>query len=210
VEIRQLVARTEALGRHRKAQPPAFGVCHCDIHTDNVMVDRAGRLWIVDWDALLLAPKERDLMFIWQRPRGEHSAAPFWQDMAARRRPGGTACYRYEWVVQEIGDYGERYAWRRNRDSQSRGSGGFARLFEPATVAQAYAAERELYEPRVAATISQCPKDVTSVPKRAIVLFCHTWIAHQHAPKPAPNRYFTTQRPACRVFEWLSNTSLHH
>ncbi len=38
-------------------------LCHTDIHLGNLLADRTGRLNTIDWDAPILAPKERDLMF---------------------------------------------------------------------------------------------------------------------------------------------------
>ena len=39
-------------------------LCHSDIHAGNLFIDVQGSLFIVDWDYPVLAPKERDLMFI--------------------------------------------------------------------------------------------------------------------------------------------------
>jgi len=41
-----------------------FILCHADIHAWNLLIDVNGRLYIVDWDTLIFAPKERDLMFV--------------------------------------------------------------------------------------------------------------------------------------------------
>lgn len=63
-EIRVLIERAEALARTLREQPPAFVVCHADLHAHNLLVGRDGALYIVDWDNPMLAPKERDLMFV--------------------------------------------------------------------------------------------------------------------------------------------------
>jgi spectinomycin phosphotransferase len=39
-------------------------LCHSDIHPGNLFIDPKGPLYLVDWDYPMLAPKERDLMFI--------------------------------------------------------------------------------------------------------------------------------------------------
>ncbi|HEY9712640.1 MAG TPA: phosphotransferase, partial [Chroococcales cyanobacterium] len=62
--IDNLVARTEALESKLKSQAPRLNLCHADIHTSNVLVDRDGQLWFVDWDDVVMAPRERDLMFV--------------------------------------------------------------------------------------------------------------------------------------------------
>jgi spectinomycin phosphotransferase len=36
-------------------------LCHLDLIVDNLLVDRGGRLWLVDWDSAALAPREADL-----------------------------------------------------------------------------------------------------------------------------------------------------
>ena len=46
------------------ARAGRFVVCHTDIHPGNLLLDGQGGLYIVDWDYPMLAPKERDLMFV--------------------------------------------------------------------------------------------------------------------------------------------------
>jgi spectinomycin phosphotransferase len=59
-----LLQRTDRLALALQQKQPAFVVCHTDAHAGNVMLADEGSLYIVDWDSPLLAPKERDLMFI--------------------------------------------------------------------------------------------------------------------------------------------------
>jgi spectinomycin phosphotransferase len=53
--------RVQALGEAARSRPRARVLCHGDLIGDNLLRDRAGRLWAVDWDAAALAPRERDL-----------------------------------------------------------------------------------------------------------------------------------------------------
>lgn len=41
-----------------------FVLCHGDLHAGNIIIDQTGQIIIIDWDHPILAPKERDLMFI--------------------------------------------------------------------------------------------------------------------------------------------------
>lgn len=61
--IRMLVQRVDELGREFRDRPLKFVLCHADMHPWNVLVDRDDGLWLIDWDEVTLAPKERDLMF---------------------------------------------------------------------------------------------------------------------------------------------------
>ncbi|MER7441512.1 phosphotransferase enzyme family protein [Micromonospora avicenniae] len=47
-------------------------VCHADIHPGNLIADGDGPLHVVDWDAPILAPRERDLMFVYSQDFGDH------------------------------------------------------------------------------------------------------------------------------------------
>jgi len=62
--IQQVVERAEQLGQRLGTTSPAQVICHADIHTGNLLVDTVGGLHIVDWDQPMLAPIERDLLFV--------------------------------------------------------------------------------------------------------------------------------------------------
>ncbi|SCG45382.1 phosphotransferase enzyme family protein [Micromonospora humi] len=47
-------------------------ICHADIHPGNLIADGDGPLHVVDWDAPILAPRERDLMFVHSKDFGDH------------------------------------------------------------------------------------------------------------------------------------------
>jgi spectinomycin phosphotransferase len=109
-EIERIVDRTEELGRLLQARDLPLVICHADIHIANVLIDSAARLWIVDWDQPILAPKERDLMFVTGVSAGSVVAPGadgerwFFQGYgSAKADPLALAYYRYEWAVQEIG-----------------------------------------------------------------------------------------------------------
>ena len=63
-EIERIVERAEQLALVLQKRAVGLAVCHSDLHGRNVLVGADDELAIVDWDEPILAPKERDLMFI--------------------------------------------------------------------------------------------------------------------------------------------------
>jgi spectinomycin phosphotransferase len=110
-EIRAMVARAGELSRALRQRDDAFVLCHTDLHAWNVLVGANGELAIVDWDATILAPKERDLMFVgggvgavWDTAREE---ALFYQGYGATQiDPLALSYYRYERIVADLAAYG--------------------------------------------------------------------------------------------------------
>jgi spectinomycin phosphotransferase len=62
--ILHAIERAEQLAQEMTSRPLEFVLCHSDIHPGNLFIDKAGTPFIIDWDYPMLAPKERDLMFI--------------------------------------------------------------------------------------------------------------------------------------------------
>ncbi|MFI7606892.1 phosphotransferase enzyme family protein [Micromonospora sp. NPDC049366] len=68
--LRRLSARVDDLAaRLTRGQ---HVVCHADVHPGNLIADGDGPLHVVDWDAPILAPRERDLMFVYSHDFGDH------------------------------------------------------------------------------------------------------------------------------------------
>ena len=107
-ETLALVQRTEQLAQSLQAQPPEFILCHADIHAWNLLITDDGALYMVDWDTLIFAPKERDLMFV-GGGLGGNSRTPqeeetlFYQGYGrAEINPIALAYYRYERIIEDI------------------------------------------------------------------------------------------------------------
>lgn len=113
-EILDLVGRAERLALILQARAPEFVVCHSDVHAGNILLDRDGALYIVDWDNPIWAPKERDLMFVGggqgftgHTPQEEEIL--FYQSYGQTQiDPVALAYYRYERIVQDIAIYCEQ------------------------------------------------------------------------------------------------------
>jgi spectinomycin phosphotransferase len=107
-ETLELVERAERLAQALKEQPPEFILCHADIHGWNILIDDAGAFYMVDWDTLIFAPKERDLMFVGVGLAGRgysphEEEALFYQGYGqAQIDPIALAYYRYERIIEDI------------------------------------------------------------------------------------------------------------
>ena len=112
-EILKLVERAEELAITIQKQPLEYILCHADMHGWNLIVDKERALYIVDWDTLIFAPKERDLMFIgagiWNSGRtASEEESLFYQGYGQAKINQDALCYyRYERIIQDIGDYCE-------------------------------------------------------------------------------------------------------
>ncbi|HLB43128.1 MAG TPA: aminoglycoside phosphotransferase family protein [Gammaproteobacteria bacterium] len=120
VTIHRLVDRAEQLAHQIQNQSPEiqnqspeFVLCHSDIHGGNVLIDGNDIIYMVDWDDPIMAPKERDLMFIgggvanvWNK---SHEEKFFYQGYGLTEiNMAILAYYRYERIVEDIAEFGQQ------------------------------------------------------------------------------------------------------
>lgn len=113
-EILDLVGRAERLAQALQARSPEFVLCHSDVHAGNILIGADDAFYIVDWDDPILAPKERDLMFI-GGGQGFVGHTPEEEETLFYRGYGQTqidpialAYYRYERIVEDVAIYCKR------------------------------------------------------------------------------------------------------
>lgn len=110
--IRRLVDRAEQLAQILQNESLQFVLCHSDIHGGNVLMNNDNTIYIVDWDDPIMAPKERDLMFIgggvanvWNKP---HEEALFYKGYGTLEvNRTFLTYYRHERIVEDIAEYGQ-------------------------------------------------------------------------------------------------------
>lgn len=100
--VRTLTKLAETL--QKQALPSV--ICHADLHPANLIRDPAGHVWVIDWDEVMLAPKERDFLFVGDPPAdglGEAGTPPFWQGYGPTTIDWvALTYYRYERVIQDV------------------------------------------------------------------------------------------------------------
>ncbi len=112
--VLDLVSRADQLASLLQVRSPEFIVCHSDIHAGNILIGDDDVIYIVDWDDPILAPKERDLMYIgggllgaWYRPQEEENL--FYRSYGHTMiDPVAMAYYRYERIIEDIAVYCEQ------------------------------------------------------------------------------------------------------
>lgn len=136
-DISRLVRRTEELASEAQSQALEFALCHTDIHGGNILISDDDKLFIVDWDNPLLAPKERDLMFIgggideiWKSEREE---AVFYEGYGEPEiNIAALAYYRYERVIEDLAVIAEQLlSTEEGGADRERSYGWFTGNFKP-------------------------------------------------------------------------------
>jgi spectinomycin phosphotransferase len=126
----------------RRAGP--YVICHADLHAANLLRDRHGHVFVIDWDEVMLAPKERDFIFV-----REPQAAAFWEGYGQTEIDWvALAYYLWERVVQDLIECTQDVCFRDDLGEETRAD--IAQMFhkilaeEGGTIDAAYGAAAHL------------------------------------------------------------------
>ena len=99
--IHTAVTSLEQLAAVLQSRTLPYVMAHADLHPANLLRDPAGRVFVLDWDEVMLAPKERDFIFI-RAPQ----ANAFWEGYGSRvidEIDWVTLTYfRWERIIQDL------------------------------------------------------------------------------------------------------------
>ncbi|GAC1350469.1 MAG: aminoglycoside O-phosphotransferase APH(9)-Ia [Ktedonobacteraceae bacterium] len=142
--IHTMVTALEQLAEvlQRRALPHV--ICHADLHPANLIRDHAGHVYVIDWDDVMLAPKERDFIFV-----REPQADAFFQGYGQAEIDWmALTYYRWERVVQDLIECAQNVFSRDDLGEESKAD--VAQMFheilaeEGSNIAAAYAAAAHL------------------------------------------------------------------
>jgi spectinomycin phosphotransferase len=128
-KIDEMVERAVELSQAIEKRNLENVLCHTDLHEDNILV-KDKEIFIVDWDNPMLAPKERDLMFM----IGTKNEGSFFIGYGKTTIDKQVmAYYLYEWVIQDMCDYLARVFTEQDSGSSIKKAAmkSFCQLFEP-------------------------------------------------------------------------------
>ncbi|QTC41581.1 phosphotransferase [Bacillus sp. V3] len=108
-DILRMVNNTEQLEIEARTQTYDLVLCHADLHPGNTVIDGNGKLFIVDWDSPILAPREKDLMFIGGGHRFKHTDTHAFYNAYGEVKLNRQliAYYRNERIVADIAVYAD-------------------------------------------------------------------------------------------------------
>lgn len=99
--IAQIVATMTRLGAELRTRALPLVICHADLHANNLLFADDDHVSVIDWDDVMLAPKERDFIFVPEE--SDNGVAPFFRDYGpAEIDWAALAYYRYERVLTDI------------------------------------------------------------------------------------------------------------
>lgn len=106
-----MIEQTEALAAALKQASLSSVICHADMHGWNMLINQNNIVHLIDWDTVILAPKERDLMFI---GAGIHDTGRTYDEENALFYQGygnvdinykALAYYRFARIIEDISEY---------------------------------------------------------------------------------------------------------
>ncbi len=114
--IHTVLTSLEKLAGVLQSRTFPYVICHADLHARNLIRDRAGQVCVIDWDEVMLAPKERDFIFV----RHPHADAFFQGYGQAEIDWVALTYFLWERVVQDLIECTRNVCFREDWGEESR------------------------------------------------------------------------------------------
>lgn len=120
VTIHSALTSMDRLADPLRADAGPFVICHADMHPSNLIRDQHGHVFLIDWDDVMLAPKERDFLFVADPPAHPPGhIAPFFLGYGHSDTDWRALAYfRWERVVQDLIEYASDVCFRETLERQ--------------------------------------------------------------------------------------------
>ncbi len=106
----------------RRALPQV--ICHADLHPGNILRDHTKQVFVIDWNDVMLAPKERDFIFVQEQSSAKLSTSapsPFFQGYGyAEIDQTVLTYYRHERVIQDLIECAQQVFFRDDLSIESK------------------------------------------------------------------------------------------
>jgi spectinomycin phosphotransferase len=92
-----------------------YVICHADLHASNIIRADNATVFLIDWDDVMLAPKERDFLFVGEPPTDAPSSdgAPFFQGYGLSAIDWtALTYYRWERIITDVIECAESVCFR--------------------------------------------------------------------------------------------------
>ena len=104
--IHQAMDTLETLAETLRSRSGPLVICHADVHQNNIIRGQDNQVYLIDWDDVMLAYKERDFLFVEDSQidatTGQETS-PFFQGYRPREIDWiALAYYRWERIVQDF------------------------------------------------------------------------------------------------------------
>jgi spectinomycin phosphotransferase len=101
--IHMLLTLMEKLASLLQTQAGPRVICHADLHPGNILRTPSNDVFIIDWDDVMLAPKERDFLFVNETGLTRQTPSPFFQGYGATEIDwAALTYYRGERVITDL------------------------------------------------------------------------------------------------------------
>ncbi len=118
--IHKIVHLMEELAQFLQELTKPEVICHADLHPANILRDSSGNIFVIDWDDVMLALKERDFIFV-PELKAERKSSTFFEGYGETEiNSHALMYYRCERVITDIIECAKEVFFRDDLEEETR------------------------------------------------------------------------------------------